>query len=203
MSGGIVSVVAGGWSFRGDGWFEKADKLPGTVIGVNDAGTRLLRCDEIVSMDRLWTEGRWSMMQKLQRPAYIRQDALKKIPEAERVQPWLHPFKCDFRSWAFSDKPDTINGTNSGTCGVGRSEQHKPDEVYLFAFDMQPGPNNEAHWYPQYEWQPKVNGRKLDWAAQFKEIAAEFAARGIKVYNASSRSLITAFPKVTPKELGI
>lgn len=199
----VVSVVAGGWSFRGDGWLERSESLPGTVIGVNDAGLLLVRCDEIVSMDRLWTEGRWTAMCRLRRQAWIRVAALKRKTEQETIDnvDWLRMFACDNMSVKLSDDDVSIHGTNSGVCGVGRAWKHRPKEIYLFGFDMQPGPGGQAHWYPQYEWQPKTKGRRTDWAKEFNLIAHQFQERGVRVYNASSRSLITSFPRVTPSDL--
>ena len=47
----VISILAGGWSFRG----LDPKRLPGLTIGVNEAA--LLGETEItVSMDRLWTE---------------------------------------------------------------------------------------------------------------------------------------------------
>lgn len=185
----IVSVIAGGWSFRGEGW--DRTELPGLKIGVNDAGV-LLEVDEIVSMDRLWTEGRWEVLKQLGRPSYIRNAALKRL---DKNQQWLHGVECDHKSVVMSDSGGQLNGTNSGTFAINRAWQHRPRQIRLYGFDMCGGPKGEAHWYPPYPWAKPTTKLSRAWIGEFRSLATQCKERGIEVLNCSQRSLITAFPK--------
>lgn len=164
-----VSVVAGGWSFsRID-----RSRVPGYLIGVNDAGLRLSGVDCVVSMDRLWTEHRWQQLVVLQREAWLRHAAVKNLDWRSYASSrgWLRVFSCDHESsimvdgvpvpvisdypgsihLAASGEPLTLNGTNSGMCAVNRAYQLKPKVLWLFGFDCQEGPKGEKHWYVDYD----------------------------------------------------
>jgi len=202
-----ISVIGAGWSFK------EVDhkKVPGFVIACNDAGLKLRRpVQEIVSMDRLWTEHRWQDLQALAIRSWLRRSAVQNIDWMG--EDWVHIFDCDHTSVEFSRSPERLNGTNTGTCAinlayifclntVGRME------VFLFGFDMCRGPNGSPYWYDPYPWAAKnggtSNGKYLGWAAEFEQIALTLAAQRINVVNVSEHSKITAFPKISPKELGI
>lgn len=72
----IVSIIAGGWSLKG----LQLHNAPGHVIGVNEAGV-LLDVDQIVSMDRLWTEHRWEKLRRLGKQTWLRRNCLLNISE--------------------------------------------------------------------------------------------------------------------------
>jgi hypothetical protein len=58
MTGRTISIVGGGWSMLD----VNQARIPGEIIAVNDSAFYLKRKPNyIVSMDRLWTEHRWSM----------------------------------------------------------------------------------------------------------------------------------------------
>lgn len=206
----IVSVVAGGWSFS-----EVPHELvPGHVIAVNDAALHL-QCavSEVVSMDRLWTENRWRDILYFNVPTHLRRSAVQNIP-AEHIPPHVHVFECDHESvqmhddyfslGPFSLRPERIDGTNSGMCGVSRAYQVAADgaRVLLFGFDMQDGPQGQRHWYPPYPWGGGTGRGKFDdWASQFRRVARQFAKRDIMVYSVSSRTKIRDFPVVSHLEL--
>jgi hypothetical protein len=132
----IVSIVAGGWSV---GAVDLA-RIPGTIIGINDAALHLPRCDIAVSMDRLWTEYRYEALRAMMKPAHIRRSALQKRPDK---WPWLNSFECDHTTAGLSDQRGVLNGTNSGHCGFNLAYQMRPKQILLFGFDMKRGPNGE------------------------------------------------------------
>lgn len=178
MSLAEVSVLAGGWSARG----YDLQRLPGHVIGVNDAGI-LARCDTVVSMDRLWTENRWSQLKALIRPSWIRAAALKNIPP--QWPDWLNRFDCDHTSAVMSDAPAVLNGTNSGLCAVNLAYQLRPEVLRLYGMDLARGPNGERHWYPDYPWQAPGKGTGagtfVAWQVHLARAIDQCAKAGIKV----------------------
>ena len=198
----IISVVGGGFSFR------EVDHglVPGFVIAANDAGLCLQRqVDEIVSMDRLWTEHRWEALQGIRTPTHLRRSAVQNVEwESES---WAHVFDCDHTSVEFSDDPNTLNGTSSGTCALNRAYQLRPRKLFLFGFDMCRDINGNPYWYAPYPWTKDTggtsNGKYNAWAAEFNRIALAFAQIECEVYNVSRHSKIMCFPRLTPAQLRV
>lgn len=188
----VVSVVGGGWSVRDI----DIDLIPGTIIGVNDSAVHLPRCDIAVSMDRLWTEHRFSFLRERRALAWLRRSAVQNV---NSKFPWLHVFECDHESSEFSEAPDVLNGPNSGHCAFNLAYQLRPKLIVLFGFDMGRDRNGSAYWYPPYDWTNAAGGtssRKYqDWAARFFSAASKCKSAGIEVLNASPSSAIEVFPK--------
>lgn len=198
---GVISIVGGGWSML------RVDhrKIPGDVIAVNDSVLHLKRqIDNVVSMDRLWTEGRWATLLFRRVKTYVRRSSLKNIPVDEWAQgEWLHPFECDRFTTKFSETVEALNGRNSGACAMNLAYVLRPRQLFLFGFDMRPSPNNIDYWYPKYEWKGKPTGQAAysEWARDFKAYADQFKEIGTKVVNVSPTSMITAFERVSPEEV--
>lgn len=196
-----VSVLAGGWSVRGIK--KELHRLPGHVIAVNEAGVLAPKVDEIVSMDRLWTEARWDNLCQIQRPTWLRNACLHNIPDRPA---WLNVYMCDWQSNHLAATKGILNGTNSGLVALNRAYQvaQPGDRVILFGFDMGRSPKGDPYWYPTYPWRPKggtSEGQYSQWAAQFEPAAKAFEHRGIEVLNASPASRIPAFAKVDPEKV--
>lgn len=192
----IISVLGSGWSAKGLDFA----KLPGTVIGVNDAGILAPKVDLIVSMDRLWTEARWAEMCALERIAWIRFSALANI----KTNPWwLKPFFNSHTRTVPSEHFDVLNGTNSGMCALNLAYLQRPEMILLFGFDHCRGPNGEVYWHPPYPWRPNggtSDGRYAEWSKEYEPLAKACRERGIEVLNASPASKIEAFRKVDPQD---
>jgi hypothetical protein len=196
----VVSVVAGGYSVREI----NLAKIPGYIIAVNDAALYLPRCDAIVSMDRLWTENRmkWLLANMEGKTVHLRE---KTVPQELIKQHGVTLYKCNNSIVHFGPTPAHMNGTNSGYIALNLAYILWPRELYLFGFDMCRGPNNEAHWYPDYPWNTKAssNGKLGEWSRQFDIIAEQFTTKKIAVKNVSSRSRIKQFSIVRPSEMGV
>jgi len=211
----IISLVAGGWSFD---QIDQA-KLPGKIVAINGAAMHLTRVDEIVTMDRLFIEWVWDGLKEHQAdpsrsliPVYARNHAVKRLPRAEVntavSQNWLHVFTNNNKGKVpMSETPGTLNGSNSGACGLNRVYQDRPRQLYLFGFDMCLSKSGEAYWYKPYPWSKNKSGagasRLRLWATEFEQCARQFAKAGIEVLNVSEHSAITAFKKISPAALGI
>lgn len=193
----VVTVVAGGYSVKSI----DTNRLPGFVIAINDSFIHMKRPPNVIlTMDRLWTEYRWSDIVLSQLPFYCRATCLQNIAGA-RENEQVHIYDCDNKTAVFSSDPAILNGSNSGTCGINLAYQLKPDHLFLLGFDMQPGPRGEAHWYPPYPWAPNGGtkpGKYQSWANEFELIAKQFLLINAKVYNVSDRSLIRMFPVMQP-----
>jgi hypothetical protein len=182
----VVSVVAGGWSVS------EVDlgRLPGLVVGVNEAAVLVPLADVAVSMDRLWAEHRW-----------------QRLVAARNVPAWpaLLRFTCDHTSTRLASEPGVLNGTNSGLCAVNLAYQLRPATLVLWGFDLQRGPRGEPYWYPPYEWANPAKasspGRLKAWAREYGVAAEQLRDAGVEVLNASPRSLLDQFRRVRPEEV--
>lgn len=190
----IVSVVAGGWSVAAI----DLKRIPGIIIGVNDAAYHLPRCDIAVSMDRLWTEYRWPWLKEKRLGCWLRRSAVQNIPEVKDKN-WAHVFECNNESNVFAEDPGRLNGTNSGACGFNLAYQMQPRKIVLFGFDMCRGSNQQAYWYPPYPWTHSAGATSTKkyhaWANQFEDAEAACKLAGIEVVNASMNSAIQTFQK--------
>lgn len=198
----IISVVGGGWSFSD----VDQNKLPGTVIAVNEAGVLLPRKPKrIVSMDRLWTEHRWARLEERNAETWLRRSAVQNVDWT--ASKFVRIFENDHASNEMSEDPQILNGSNSGTCGINLAYLLRPKQLFLFGFDMCRHPNGAAYWHRPYEWaKPEgatKDGKYETWAAEFNRIALAFAAISTKVINVSPTSKITCWRRVSAKDLGI
>lgn len=194
MSPDVVTVLGGGWSAAE---IDK-DKLPGFVIGINDAAI-LARCDAAVSMDRLWAEHRQEKLRASGVVTWLRRAAVKNF------EGWsgLFIFDCDHTTSKFSDEPGVLNGTNSGGCGVNLAFQMRPKRINLVGFDMGRSPSGDAYWYAPYPWSRPQGGtgdaRYAEWSKQFAEPMQQCERIGIHVVNVNKRETIKGMARVDPQ----
>jgi hypothetical protein len=195
----IVSVVAGGWSVNE----VNLSAIPGFIIGVNDSAYRLPRVDAVVSMDRKWAENRKDFILSCGRPVYLR-DSATRLSEL-RDAPNVTLYKNNNHSVSFGPTPIYMNGTSSATVALNLAYIMWPEKLYLFGFDLCRGPNNEAHWHPDYPW--NVTGTKAgklaEWSKEFASIYEEMKRKKVQVLNVSSRSRITVWKRYAPRDLGM
>lgn len=117
---------------------------------------------------------------------------------------WGDIFENDNTSTFMSNMPGVLNGTSSGMCAMNLAYQmflatpksHRA--IYLFGFDCNRSPDGRAYWHEPYPWAPKgatSSGKYRQWAAEYGDVARQFAAAGIQVFNMSATSAITAFAR--------
>lgn len=170
-----ISILAGGWSAQKH---VMGGKLPGTVVGVNDACIHY-PCDMIVSMDRLWVESRWPTILGLSKPTYLRRKALMNIPP--NWPGYVHAFECNHESAEMNDEPNQINGTNSGMCAVSLAYKIGPGRICVFGMDLSVGPHGERHWWPDYTWANPAKSYPQKWKRDLDIAIKQCQAKGIKV----------------------
>lgn len=204
-----VTVIGGGWSVRDVR--DYLERLPGSIIAVNDSAIHAPRWDYCVSMDRLWTEHRIADLAFRIRTAaelvqvHIRRNALQNL-DGWRCNGWLHAFDCDHETSIFAslESWNRLNGTNSGACALNLAWKLRPRRLFLLGFDMNRNTRGEAYWYPPYPWTtPRgstSDGKYAAWADQFETIGKQFELIGTEVLNVSPASAIATFEKMTPKQ---
>lgn len=195
----VISVVAGGWSVNEVDF----SAIPGYIIGVNDSAYRLPRVDAVLSMDRRWAENRVEFILSCGKPVYLR-DVATRLPEL-RDAPNVTLYKNNNHSVSFGPTPIYLNGTSSATVALNLAYVMWPTQLYLFGFDMCRGPNNEAHWHPDYTWNSKStkSGKLAEWAKEFSGIFEAFNRKKVEVFNVSTRSRIGVWKRYHPSEFGM
>lgn len=202
MSGGDITIVAGGWSVKN----VAIDRLCGLVIGVNDAAYHLPKPPDVaVSMDRLWTEHRWAWLMNRGGETWLRRSAVQNIDTQRALEEgWLHVFDCDHTQDVFAQRADWLNGPNSGHCALNLAWHLRPERLFLLGFDMNRDKNGNAHWHPSHKWNPPTgattNGTYRAWAGRLRRASVAFASIGAEVFNVSPSSSIEVFPKMRPAD---
>lgn len=171
----------------------------GYLIAVNDAAI-YTKCHVAFTMDRLWLEGRQLLLKVLSPPeVWYRKGTPKNF---EPPYTWNAFEHGEGYPTLMTKQHGRLNGSNSGTCALNRAFQLRPERVFLLGFDMQRGPKNEKHWYPDYPWAAGENsgtkrGTYNEWAQEFADIAMQFSRENIEVFNVNHRSLIEAFRTIS------
>lgn len=209
-----IVVAAGGWSISQYDHDKLSNRLhAAATIGVNDSAL-LLPCRYALSMDRLWTDGRWPQVAQKFHPhcVWIRKGVVKNTVLPEGV----HLFEHTGDAISMTAESGKLNGSNSGACAVNLAWQWCKNSVglegaaraanrrvFLFGFDMQHGPDGEKHWYPNYPWRPGAGtkpGNFRDWAREFWEINEKFKQIQVPLINVNHRSAIRDIPQITFEE---
>ena len=84
-------------------------------------------------------------------------------------------------------------GGNSGYQAINLAHLWGARRIVLLGLDCGNGPAGEAHWFGQH---PAPLGRVQPfdlWRAKFPALAADLAADGVRVVNASRRTSLTCF----------
>jgi hypothetical protein len=168
----------------------------GRLIAVNDSAL-YTKCDVCFTMDRLWLEGRQKLLKTLNPPEVWYR---KGTPKNFKPPVFWHSYEHVDGMTDMTDESGRLHGSNSGTCALNYVYQRtlSRDRIFLLGFDMQRGPNDEKHWYPDYPWslEPNVGtkpGTYGDWVKQFDSIHRQFYELNAEVFNVNHRSLIKAF----------
>lgn len=194
-----MTILAGGWSAS------RVDlrKLPGTVIAVNDSAYYAPRWDICVSMDRIWAENRWALIERsTTRAIHLRRSTMKNVDP--RGLKHVHLFENDHKATVLSDEHGTLHGTNSGFCALNLAYQMRPQRLFLVGFDMALGPKGERHWFPDYEWK---NGggsgaaKLSEWSAQFATAAQQLLAVNVKTRICGGTSAVKSWERIDRREL--
>lgn len=195
-----ITIVAGGWSASQ----LNLERLPGTIIAVNDSAMYLPKWDICVSMDRLWAEHRVESLKGRDKAIWLRSSTMANIAKA----PPIVTFNCDHRSTVLAERPAEghwLNGTHSGFCALNLAYQMRPRDLYLVGFDMALGPRGERHWFPDYPWKNGGGSSALklrEWAFQFKTAYGQLRRAGIFARMAGvNTSGVIPFPAISRVDL--
>lgn len=179
----------------------------GILITVNGAGL-YTKPDIALTMDRLVAEYCCPLFRIQGVPkVYIRKGTTQNFDTASLCDGRYVQFEHDGDQPAYMTPVEgRLNGSNSGTCGLNLAYQMAPKRVFMFGFDMQRGDKNAGdlpYWYPPYPWHlagAAKNRKFMEWVGEFDEVARQFKAKGIEVFNVNHRSRIESFPVIGFKD---
>ncbi len=85
---------------------------------------------------------------------------------------------------------------NSGASAIALAMDYDAARIVLLGFDMQAGPNGEAHWHGSHPAELSNAESIRDWPRHFDLLAKHAAKRNVEILNASRVSALTCFPIV-------
>lgn len=85
---------------------------------------------------------------------------------------------------------------NSGVAAAGLAMDYGAERVVLLGFDMQAGPNGEAHWHGAHPVELDNASSMGDWPRHFEILAKHAKKKGVEILNASRRTALVGFPRV-------
>ena len=178
-----VYIVGGGPSLRGFDF----DCLRGRrVLAVNEALVCLsFPPDAVFSLDNNWARHRCSEMSCFRGEKFlaVQEDYWQYVDQSATMLRRV-------RMPGLSEDPGAVHicGT-SGYGALNLAYLKRAREVFLLGFDMDGG-----HWHPEPGW---GGGIPLEpWASAFDAALPKLNRAGVKVWNCSPRSKITAFEKI-------
>lgn len=182
-----VYVIGGGPSLENFNWSLLANKK---VIAINKSFISVPTAQIIY-----WTDARFYRWYK------------KDIDESKAVKYTINPgapynadvrlLKKGVRHGLETDNRLLAHGDNSGYAAINLAYHLGAAKIVLLGFDM--GSNgSKTHFHDGYPVKPtSKNIYEKRFVVSFPHIAKELKNKGIKVYNASDRSTLTCFPKIT------
>lgn len=186
----LINIIAGGSSVSQFNMDEVLDT--GFTIGVNQSSVDF-DVDMAISMDRLFMEGRYKILERKGVPTYFRRCAWKLGYHWDQ----LELFDGDIKTEFMTDRYGILVGNNSGACAINKAYQLRPKKLFLFGFDMC-APKGKHHHHKEYEWTPdNVSASKYNyWNKRFKTIYRQLRDNDIEVFNVSPNSAIKEIPKL-------
>lgn len=186
-----VVLVGGGRSLQGFD-FGRLLELDAHLVGVNESIFSLPRCDAGVTVDKVFIEKRFDRLKAkiatgmeliVATPAPI-----KNISATVLVRQLTNKL---------SDEPHIV--ISCGTSGYGAMNVcylKRARRILLLGYDYSA---DGLHYHEEYEWftPPKRADCWSFWATFYKSMLPQLDTAGIKVFNASPKSIIKAFPRGT------
>lgn len=188
-----VILVAGGPSLRGFDLARLAD-LDAWIVGVNESIFCLPRCDCGVSVDRVFVSNRHDRLEARIAAGMEMVIALGINGSRYHLDA---AYLARILTGKLSSKPDAVNtcGT-SGYAALNVAYLKRAKKVLLLGYDYSA---DGGHHHQDYEWHkpPKRAHCWEFWAKFYDSTRPQLNAAKIEVFNASPKSVITAFQRGT------
>lgn len=181
-----VYIIGGGPSLEGFNWKLLKDK---SVIAINKSFMAVPTAQIIY-----WTDSRFYR--------WYKEDIDASKATKYTINPGA-PYKTDVKLLKKgvkygleTDNKLLAHGDNSGYAGINLAYHLGANKIILLGFDMG-SYGNKTHFHEGYATKPTSKAiYEKRFSVSFPHIAKELKDRDIKIYNASSRSTLTCFPKI-------
>lgn len=185
-----VAIVGGGPSLIGFDFRRLRPRY--RILAVNDALLSLpITPDAVFSLDNNWARHRCAEMTMFRGEKFL--------AVQEEYWPYVDQSATLLRrvrrpGLSVDQGSIHICGT-SGYGALNLAYLKRAREILLLGFDMA----GSGHWHPEPGWGGAIAFE--DWAAAFDDAAAQLSAEGVRVRNASPRSKILAFEKISLEDV--
>jgi len=187
FKGKTVYVIGGGPSLQGFNWNSLSNK---SVIAINKSFMSIPTAQVIY-----WTDARFYRWYKKDIDA---SNAVKyTINSGAPYTNDVRLLKKGIRHGLETDNRSLAHGDNSGYAAINLAYHLGATRIVLLGFDMG-GNGNKTHFHDGYPVNPTSKHiYEKRFVVSFPHIAEELKKKGIKVYNASERSTLTCFTKIS------
>ena len=183
--------------------FDKLRRLDCHFLGIKEAGFALDFVDEVITLDLPWLRRRRDALSELA----ARKPVWAVVPDEPEQSFTIVPNVRHLRrvdrlpGLALNDTCGLRNGLTSGFVGLNYAVMKRSRLNILLGFDYaaektETGYKHHASRFDYYWTQWRSARYWQNWSRTFDPIPGQLEPLGIKVYNASPRSNITAFPMI-------
>lgn len=188
-----LAVIGAGPSLTGFD-FSKF-KIDGVrVLAVKEPVWDMPFSDALFALDRPWINRRADKMRELTCEIFLAPTGSRR--ECQQIENATYLVLDRFEG--FSDDPRIVqSGGNSGFGAVNVAYLKRAKRIVLFGFDYT---STGGHYTDRYlDWQPPGHNARYfpNWGSNFTACLPQIRAAGVEIINASPKSTVTAFPKVT------
>lgn len=184
-----VFLVGGGSSLKGFDFTRLRERV---VVAVNDALLYLPWATAVFSIDAQWVENRLHQLRTFAGSKYLAISPVNGL-EANYLQ--------KVRGLELSEQWPVVHAAgNSGYGALNLAVLKGAKRIVLLGYDFY---SAKQHWHAGYRWvsTSAEDGVYAHWAEHFTSALPQLNRLGVEVLNASPKSLITAFPKVSIDEV--
>lgn len=189
-----VFIVGGGSSLAPHRAGLRSIHERGLVLAINDSW-RDCRPTAVFSVDHVWTKRNQNAIPSIYAPVTVALERDHPRPPVANLTYVLRRPRGQIPELS-TDPGQVTNLLNSGASGIDYAALRGAREIFLLGFDFMPGPGKETHYHTGYEWHSVPNTGRMypRWAALLDSFKPALDRAGIRVYNCSPKTLLTAFP---------
>lgn len=185
-----VYLIGGGPSLKG---FDFGRLSGRTVVAVNDAAIHIPSATALFSLDLTWIANRRQLLAEFAGEKYVAVPEDYDFSQAVDGVTYLRRIRIR-QGLSYTNHEIAMGGGNSGFGALNLAYLKGAREIFLLGYDLC---DSGSHWHLGYAWgSGKHDALYRKWAQQFDMVAWDLAKMGVRVWNASLISAITAFHKV-------
>lgn len=169
------------------------------VIVVNDCWRMIPSADALYAADGDW----WDLNAAAARFSFCGEMWTQDAAAVMRYEPWLRYIAAKKLPGLSRDPALLHTGGNSGYQAINLAFHFGARRIILCGFDMQ-RTGGKAHWFGNHPPRLRQASRPEAWVPHFDALAADLAAEGVDVINATPTTALRCFRSLPlPEALGV